>query len=282
MPNFVIQDGDPRGDGCGGPGGAIRDEINRRRYDAPILGMALSGPDTGSSQWFITHSPAASSRRDLHRVRAGGQRQRRAQENHPGRVSASTPSDDDQSLFAAALLRPLLRWPHPPAGGPVRSFGQNKIQYRKFDWRVLKGPHVDLYYYPAEEQLAPVALAYAEQSYDTLALQFGHEVKDRIPLIVYASHSDFEQTNILPFVPPEGLLGVTDFLKRRVTLPFRGNLVGVPPHAAARDGARVSARAAALEGYYKSARGQAVPDSALVDRRGWPSSGREGRSRATR
>jgi hypothetical protein len=40
---------------------------------------------------------------------------------------------------------------------------------------------------------------------------------------VYASHTDFEQTNILPFTPPEGLLGVTDFLKRRVALPFRGN-----------------------------------------------------------
>jgi cyclophilin family peptidyl-prolyl cis-trans isomerase/HEAT repeat protein len=58
VPNFVIQDGDPRGDGFGGPGGAIRDEINRLRYDIkPMLGMALSGPDTGSSQWFITLSP---------------------------------------------------------------------------------------------------------------------------------------------------------------------------------------------------------------------------------
>lgn len=58
VPNFVVQDGDPRGDGFGGPGGAIRDEINRVRYDGkPVLGMALSGPDTGSSQWFITLSP---------------------------------------------------------------------------------------------------------------------------------------------------------------------------------------------------------------------------------
>ncbi len=58
VPNFVLQDGDPRGDGFGGPGGAIRDEINRVRYDIkPMLGMALSGPDTGSSQWFITLSP---------------------------------------------------------------------------------------------------------------------------------------------------------------------------------------------------------------------------------
>lgn len=55
--NFVVQTGDPRGDGWGGPGGAIRDEINQRRYKAYILGMALSGPDTGGSQWFITLSP---------------------------------------------------------------------------------------------------------------------------------------------------------------------------------------------------------------------------------
>ena len=57
VPNFVVQDGDRRGDGWGGSPGIIRDEINRRRYGANVLGMALSGPDTGSSQWFITHSP---------------------------------------------------------------------------------------------------------------------------------------------------------------------------------------------------------------------------------
>lgn len=57
VPNFVVQDGDPRGDGNGGPGGAIRDELNRRRYDGFVLGMALAGPDTGGSQWFITLSP---------------------------------------------------------------------------------------------------------------------------------------------------------------------------------------------------------------------------------
>src|SRR5881409_1701115 len=102
-------------------------------------------------------------------------------------------------------------------------FGQNKIQYRRFDWRVLRGEHVDLYYYPEEEELGRVALAYAEESYDALERRFNHAVTRRVPLIVYASHSDFEQTNILPFIPPEGLLGVTEFLKRRVTLPFRGN-----------------------------------------------------------
>jgi cyclophilin family peptidyl-prolyl cis-trans isomerase len=57
VPNFVIQDGDPRGDGNGGPGYAIRDELNPHWYERGTLGMALSGPNTGGSQWFVTHAP---------------------------------------------------------------------------------------------------------------------------------------------------------------------------------------------------------------------------------
>lgn len=55
--NFVIQGGDPRGDGNGGPGYSIRCEINMIPYDRGAVGMALSGKDTGGSQWFVTHSP---------------------------------------------------------------------------------------------------------------------------------------------------------------------------------------------------------------------------------
>ena len=57
VPNFVAQDGDPRGDGNGGPGYAIRDELNVQRYSRGAVGMALSGPDTGGSQYFLTLSP---------------------------------------------------------------------------------------------------------------------------------------------------------------------------------------------------------------------------------
>ncbi|MFI5234961.1 MAG: hypothetical protein ACHQXA_04560, partial [Gemmatimonadales bacterium] len=121
--------------------------------------------------------------------------------------------------LVAALVAGAAR----PALAQLTDFGQNKVQYRDLAWRVVKGPHVDLYYYPAEADLASPALAWAEESYDTLARRFGHEVGSRIPLIVYATHTDFEQTNVLPFSPPEGILGATDYLKRRVTLPFRGN-----------------------------------------------------------
>lgn len=57
VPNFVVQGGDPRGDGNGGPGYQIRCEINEVAYERGAVGMALSGKDTGGSQWFVTHSP---------------------------------------------------------------------------------------------------------------------------------------------------------------------------------------------------------------------------------
>jgi cyclophilin family peptidyl-prolyl cis-trans isomerase/HEAT repeat protein len=56
VPNFVAQAGDPRGDGWGGPGTMLRDEVNPLRYGTGSVGMALSGPDTGGSQFFITFS----------------------------------------------------------------------------------------------------------------------------------------------------------------------------------------------------------------------------------
>jgi cyclophilin family peptidyl-prolyl cis-trans isomerase/HEAT repeat protein len=57
VPNFVVQGGDPRSDGEGGPGYTIRDEINERPYLRGTVGMALDWRDTGGSQFFITLSP---------------------------------------------------------------------------------------------------------------------------------------------------------------------------------------------------------------------------------
>ncbi|MGE0705902.1 MAG: HEAT repeat domain-containing protein [Vicinamibacterales bacterium] len=57
VPGFVVQAGDPRGDGEGGPGYTIRDELNERAYVRGTVGMALDWEDTGGSQFFITHAP---------------------------------------------------------------------------------------------------------------------------------------------------------------------------------------------------------------------------------
>ncbi|HUP18494.1 MAG TPA: BamA/TamA family outer membrane protein [Gemmatimonadota bacterium] len=120
------------------------------------------------------------------------------------------------ALAAAAALAA-------PAPAQISGFGKNKIQYEDFRWEILVGDHVDLYYYPEERELALIALDEAERAFDDLILQFSYHPKDRIPLVVYASHTDFEQTNILPFFIPEGVAGFTEFLKGRVALPFNGS-----------------------------------------------------------
>lgn len=109
------------------------------------------------------------------------------------------------------------------ASAQTGRFGKNKIQYEAFDWRVLKGEHIDVYYYPEEEPLARIALTYGEESYGVLERRFEHHPYGRIPLIVYSSHQHFEQTNVTPGFIPEGVLGFTEYLKRRVALPFRGD-----------------------------------------------------------
>ena len=102
-------------------------------------------------------------------------------------------------------------------------FGKNKIQYRDFDWRIMPGQHIDVYYYPEEEDVARLALTYGEESYAYLERKFEHHPFRRIPLIVYSSDQAFEQSNVYPEFIPEGVLGFTEYLKRRVALPFRGD-----------------------------------------------------------
>ncbi|HSJ15810.1 MAG TPA: hypothetical protein VK939_15495 [Longimicrobiales bacterium] len=120
-------------------------------------------------------------------------------------------------LALALLLLP------PAVAAQTVPFGKNKIQYRDFDWQVLSSEHLDVYYYPEEESVAKLALAYGEESFRFLEAKFQHHPFRRIPLIVYASDQHFEQTNLLPGFIPEGVLGFTEYLKRRVALPFRGD-----------------------------------------------------------
>ncbi len=105
----------------------------------------------------------------------------------------------------------------------ISSFGQNKIQYTDFDWQVVESEHFELYYYPEEDTLALTALRMAEEGYDFIASRFRHEVVRKIPLIIYSTHQDFQQTNVSWGFLPEGVGGFTEFLKGRVALPFNGN-----------------------------------------------------------
>jgi len=102
-------------------------------------------------------------------------------------------------------------------------FGQNKVQYKTFRWKVLRTEHFDVYHYQGTETAVQDAALMAERAYQRLSRVLGHQIRSRVPLVLYASHTDFEQTNITPELLGIGTGGVTEFLKRRVFLPFTGS-----------------------------------------------------------
>ncbi|MDD9949078.1 MAG: DPP IV N-terminal domain-containing protein, partial [candidate division Zixibacteria bacterium] len=102
-------------------------------------------------------------------------------------------------------------------------FGRNKVQYRDFKWEIISTPHFEIYYYQGEEEAAYDAARMAERSYNRLSRILQHRFSDKIPIILYASHTDFQQTNVLPGFISEGTGGVTEFNKNRILLPFTGS-----------------------------------------------------------
>jgi Tol biopolymer transport system component len=102
-------------------------------------------------------------------------------------------------------------------------FGKNKVQYKDFDWRIIKTENFDVFYYPSEARVAMDAARMAERSYAYISNVLSHDVKQPIPLILYASHTDFQQTNITLTLVDEGVGGLTELFKSRVVIPFTGS-----------------------------------------------------------
>src|SRR5699024_2784803 len=105
------------------------------------------------------------------------------------------------------------------------SFGKNRVQYSQFDWRYIQSEHFDVYYYSsANYDLANFTATSLEASLKQLHEDFDHQIADRIQVIIYDSHNDFSQTNVVPLpVDAEGIGGVTDPYKNRITMPFQGD-----------------------------------------------------------
>ncbi|TET93441.1 MAG: hypothetical protein E3J26_06290, partial [Candidatus Zixiibacteriota bacterium] len=102
-------------------------------------------------------------------------------------------------------------------------FGKNKVQYTRFNWQVMTTDHFRLYFYETESEVAKIAAALAENSYEVLSARFNHEVRDKVPLIIYSSPNYFSQTNVIPGLLPESVGGFTEFMKGRVVVPFHGS-----------------------------------------------------------
>ncbi len=119
----------------------------------------------------------------------------------------------------------LLVWGIPSRGEAQLNarFGKNKVHYKDFNWATLKTEHFVLYFYRAEETLARNTEKMAERAYQYLSSTFNHQFSEKIPLIIYASSDDFQQTEVIAGFLGEGIGGVTESLKGRIVIPFLGS-----------------------------------------------------------
>lgn len=107
---------------------------------------------------------------------------------------------------------------------PVRAqFGKNHVQYKNFDAYFMQSEHFDIYFMAEGQPLAEFVAETAEASYRDIKHSFQYELTDRITIIVYNSHNDFEQTNVQLAPGEESVGGFTEFFKNRIVIPFEGH-----------------------------------------------------------
>ncbi len=103
-------------------------------------------------------------------------------------------------------------------------FGRNKVQYQRFEWKVLRTEHFNIYYYGEFEEIAEIGASYAEDAYDELKVKFDNLITRPIPLIFYNTSLHFQQTNTTPGLVPDAVGGFFEFLKGRVVIPYTGSI----------------------------------------------------------
>ena len=102
-------------------------------------------------------------------------------------------------------------------------FGQNKVQYKVYEWQYIQTHNFDIYFDKGQDSLAYFAAGVLEDAHIIIAEQLNHELTSRVPVIIYTSPNDFQQTNVIPDLLPEGVGGFTEVFKTRVVVPFDGS-----------------------------------------------------------
>ncbi len=102
-------------------------------------------------------------------------------------------------------------------------FGKNKVQYKAFDWHFIQTENFDIYYYKGEYHLAKFAADVLEDAYLKVKEELRYDLRKRVPVILYNSPNDFQQTNVIPNLIEEGVGGFTESFKTRIVVPFTGS-----------------------------------------------------------
>ncbi len=102
-------------------------------------------------------------------------------------------------------------------------FGKNKVQYKDFQWEYIQTNHFDIYFSQSGYELAEFAGDAAEDAYESIRKILRYDINNRVPIVVYNSHNEFQQTNVIDEYLEEGIGGVTELFKNRVVVPFEGS-----------------------------------------------------------
>ena len=102
-------------------------------------------------------------------------------------------------------------------------FGKNKVRYKDFSWSYIQTRHFDIHFYADAYPTAKFAATVLESSYVEISRELCYKIQRRVPVFLYNSHNDFQQTNILPSLIAEGTGGFTEVFKNRVVTPFNGS-----------------------------------------------------------
>jgi hypothetical protein len=101
-------------------------------------------------------------------------------------------------------------------------FGRNKVQYEQFDFKVLETEHFKIMYYPEATRPVTDGARMMERWYERFVKIFDRTLSADQPVIIYANHPDFQQTNVIGGLIPQGTGGVTEGLMNRIVLPLTG------------------------------------------------------------
>jgi hypothetical protein len=102
----------------------------------------------------------------------------------------------------------------------VPYYGKNQIRYDRFDWHIYTTDHFEIYYYPEIEQHLERVAAYAESAYQHISGELKHDLAEKVPLIIFKTHSEFEQQNVIPGAVQEGVAAFAESTRDRILLPI--------------------------------------------------------------
>ena len=133
------------------------------------------------------------------------------------------PTRKSTALWLAVLVAAIVFSAAPDATAQtpyMPYYGKNLVRYDRFDWQIYKTEHFEIYYYPSiEEHLERVA-GYAESAYQQISAELKHDLAFKVPLIIFKTHSEFEQQNVIPGAAQEGVGAFAEPYRDRMLLPL--------------------------------------------------------------